>query len=117
MQNKDDHIEVGQNKPTDGKEIKRSHKKQQTAHWHTEESYENTKLGVNIFVQRTWCRPLPSLCILLHYLSIQMSFACGGWRSLFSLSPPLPLALKIFKYLLPLGSFNSKGRNLMDVYI
>lgn len=32
MQNKDDHIEVGQNKPTNGKEFKRSHKKQQTAH-------------------------------------------------------------------------------------
>lgn len=96
-----------------GKEPKRRHKSRRPTLSHTLESHEHTKLETIVCVQRTWCRPVLCLCLLLLSLWVDMAFAqlieglvlllCSILSDL-TLFPPPPSQ----------GFLSSEGRDLME---
>jgi hypothetical protein len=62
------HIRVGQDKQRERKMFRRKHKNQRHTHSQTQESHKNPKLEVIMYMQRTWCKPVWALCLLLQYL-------------------------------------------------
>lgn len=72
--NKNNHIEVGQGKCTEGKEPQRRYKKQRLTHSCTREYHTNTKMKALIYTQRTLYIPAYGLCLLLLSLWVHMTF-------------------------------------------
>lgn len=72
--NKNNHIEVGQGKCTEGKEPQRRYKKQRLTHSCTREYHTNTKMKALIYTQRTLYIPACGLCLLLLSLWVHMTF-------------------------------------------
>lgn len=59
------HTVAGQWKPTEGKELTRRHKNQRLTSLHIQDSHREATLKPLIHAQRTWCRSVHALYLLL----------------------------------------------------
>lgn len=73
------------------------------------ENCKNTKLEAIIYTQRTWCRLVLALCMLLQGLWVHMNFDYADLEALFSWFPPSSLPPTLFLPPFPLGSSLREG--------
>lgn len=110
-QSKSPHTEVGQVKPTEGKETKRRYKNQRLIHLHTQQSCKNTKPKSIIFAEdlvQTHADPM-----LLTSVSMSSYEICSLIKKACSPGVLQPLQLWCSAYLF-CGSLSSEMRNLME---
>jgi hypothetical protein len=108
-------MELRQDKPTEGEEPKKRHKKR-LSHLHSQGSHKTLNWKLNTYTEGL-VQTCLALCVLPQSLWVHISFAHVDVEALFVWCPPSALALTPFFLLFLLwGSLNSEGRDLMETF-
>lgn len=94
--------------------LKRGSKNQKPTCSHTHRAHKNTKLEVILYTQRTWCRSVQALCMLLRSLWVHVSFGLFHLGGCFLGYLPSLWPFHCFLPSFYLGSLSPGGRDFME---